>query len=264
MRTIEPTFNPGDEAVLQEWYGDKYPPGTKVKVIKKDHDGVPYFLGFPDGVTDWATPNRLHPRFKVGDRVKVVAKRPREAPGSNVTWIPEMDKFLGKEVTVTQERKLLNGVWVYKTDGTQQWNFLADWLKIVKEAEEPETKPAAPKKPSHSFKVGDKVKVIDTPPSDGDIAGRASWCPQKNGTCGRIGTITDIDSDGDIRVAFEDDCYWYRPEWLRPVEEKFTLSRAIKEITSLVTSGFKGKEEAPQQPVPLIRKNKFLTHIKLD
>lgn len=261
MRTIEPTFNPGDETVLQEWSYDKYPPGTKVKVIKDDHSRAPYLLKYPDGEEHWEEASSLHPRFKVGDRVKVVSERPKTCNVLN--WNPIMDGHLGTEATITGVFEGPNGVWRYSIRWLI-WDFLADWLEIVKEVEEPEAKPAAPEKPSPSFKVGDKVRVIDTPPSDRDIAGRANWYPYKDKTCGCTGTIAAIDLDGDIRVAFEHNLWWYRPEWLRPAEEKSTLSRAIKETASLVASAFKGKEDAPQPTVPLIRKNKFLTQIKLD
>lgn len=62
------------------------------------------------------------------------------------------------------------------------------------------------------FKVGDKVKLANKPQPD--------WQSEMNALCGRIGTITSIDGDGDCYVLIPgESSWWFSPKWLTSVNK---------------------------------------------
>lgn len=68
-----------------------------------------------------------------------------------------------------------------------------------------------------SLKIGDKVKLANEPqPSTHSLR----WQVEMDKLCGRIGTIVDIDGDGDCCVLIPGErSWWFSPKWLTPVNK---------------------------------------------
>lgn len=76
-------------------------------------------------------PKKITNRFKIGDKVKVISKRPEDVMSDNllIDWEPDMDVFLGRETTIRKAYD--NGTYSIEIDqhnpGTY-YNFAEEWL----------------------------------------------------------------------------------------------------------------------------------------
>ncbi len=71
-------------------------------------------------------------KYKVGDKVRIVSERPRRC------WNPEMDKYLGKTMTIMYSG--INGLGVYycmNTDGVN-WHWYENMIAGLAEPKKPE------------------------------------------------------------------------------------------------------------------------------
>jgi len=71
--------------------------------------------------------------------------------------------------------------------------------------------------PQRSFKVGDRVKIAETPQADRPDRGAhaaINWSDAMDKFCGKESTVASVDSDGTLRLDIDNGEYWWAFEWL--------------------------------------------------
>lgn len=69
-------------------------------------------------------------KYKIGDKVRIVSKRPRQC------WNPEMDKYLGKTMTIMQSEINHVGVCYYMNTDSGCWHWYEDMIAGLAEPEQ--------------------------------------------------------------------------------------------------------------------------------
>lgn len=77
-------------------------------------------------------------KYKVGDKVRIVSERPREC------WNPEMDKYLGKAMTIIESGINPNGVY-YHMEESKDFDFYWYWYEDMIAGIAEQKKPAEQK-----------------------------------------------------------------------------------------------------------------------
>lgn len=75
-------------------------------------------------------------KYKVGDKVRIVSERPRER------WNPEMDKYLGKTMTITKSGINHIGVYYHMEDDDNDFHFHWYWYEDMISGLAEQEKPA--------------------------------------------------------------------------------------------------------------------------
>ena len=73
-------------------------------------------------------------KYKVGDKVRIVRERPR------YFWNPEMDKYLGKTMTIIESGINPNGVYYHMEDSKDfdfYWYWYEDMIAGIAEQKKP-------------------------------------------------------------------------------------------------------------------------------
>lgn len=73
-------------------------------------------------------------KYKVGDKVRIVSERPRDC------WNPEMDKYLGKTMTIIKSGINRNGVYYHMEDSNDfafYWYWYEDMIAGLAEQKKP-------------------------------------------------------------------------------------------------------------------------------
>lgn len=181
--------------------------------------------------------------IKVGDRVRLVRNDAPFATGEVATAVEVDDDTLTRLT-----HKLRN------EQGVEAWVF-TDSVEYLGPGDE-----------TASFKVGDKVRVIDHRPSD---TKELYWNPAMDACLGKEGVVKRV--NGNIAVKFPDGYWWYKPSWLTLMESEArpALSNPLRYIRKGAADVFDGLFACPHRTpstdkLPLIDTTKLLTSIKLD
>lgn len=174
--------------------------------------------------------------LKVGDKVRL------DLSGS----FEYQNNFNGKDELIVAKIDATDSVCTYalrERDEDDYWWVQNDHiLGKVKDA------PSS----AHTFKVGDKVRVIDHRPSN--FTEPPTWCELMDKRTGQIGTVTGKLIGGILTVSFGDGWWNYRPEWLTPVTRR----------TPNIFDSIGARRDNPiKSNIPLIETDKLLT-IKLE
>ena len=78
-------------------------------------------------------------KYKVGDNVRIVSERPQEC------WNPEMDKYLGKTMTITKSGTNYRGVYYHMEDDSNDSRFHWYWYEDMIAGLAEQKKPAEQK-----------------------------------------------------------------------------------------------------------------------
>lgn len=197
--------------------------------------------------------------FKVGDKVRIVKQRETTFNRSLTPKVLDSTVYTIK----IYDRSELPYKCISEDRGTEYW-CTDEQLELVEEKGLiPKDNPALSTS-KHTFKVGDKVRVIDHTPLPSTLP--VIWVSAMNEYCGKIGTIGIICQSGVINVVFDDDNDWsFDPAWLTPVTEAKCDGGSIADIFNrLFGSSSAAKKDKINIKTKLISNTKLLTNLKLN
>lgn len=196
--------------------------------------------------------------LKVGDKVRIVNQRMTlggllspNTLDSSVYMIIEADNS-----TLPYKTQPVNG-------GAYHWCTAAQ-LELVEEKRLIPKDNLALSTSKHTFKVGDKVRVIDHRPQISALP--VSWAPSMDKYFGEVGIVDEVYGCGVFKLAFADGSTWpFDPAWLTPVTEATCSGGSIADIfNKLFGSSFAAKKDKINIKTKLINNTKLLTNIKLN
>ena len=139
--------------------------------------------------------------YKVGDKVRIVCKKESRETPKGVYWNPQMDRTVGEVGTVNGPSYTTGAYSVEVESAGRGWTYPEECLELV----EPEKE--KPKDAKDGFKVGDRVKVVDTGGSDAAVAN------------GRLGVIEKLGAR-DAQVVFDG----WRGGWSLPDHNRWNVN----------------------------------------
>ena len=188
--------------------------------------------------------------LKVGDKVRLNL----DAPPKYRKW------FCGQDILEVAEVDEIDSSCTYrlKSPGGDRW-----WVRnesiLGKAGDTPSTS-------AHTFKVDDKVRVINHRPSNADQL--PTWTDPMDSYAGKVGTVVRI-ADSIVSVRIDDNLWHYRPEWLIPEPDHTPIARGcwyqplIPGVSRIMLGLDLNKPSTIKSNIPLIETNELLT-IKLE
>lgn len=263
-------FKVGDRVrVIHTVAGVFFDQGTVGTVKSINHTyNQPYNVKSDAGMSQWCSESQLElvteaPKrpFKVGDKVRIVKQRKSNISFFGVRYIPSI-----LDDTVYTISKVDNSCLPYschKEGKILDYWCTAEQLELVEESRLIPKDSFAQSTTTHTFEVGDKVRVIDHELLPSTLP--VTWVPSMNEYCGKIGTIGIITQSGVINVVFDDDANWsFDPAWLTPVTEITFGGRSIADAwREAIASLCNPKKDKTNIKTKLISNTKLLTNLKL-
>lgn len=196
--------------------------------------------------------------FKVGDKVRIVKQR--------ITSSGHLSPSILDSTVYTikaDDRSELPYRCVSEDEIKDYWCTAAQ-LELVEEKRLIPKDNLALSTSKHTFKVGDKVRVINHRPPISALP--VSWAPSMDKYFGEVGIVDEVCGYGVFKLAFADGRTWsFDPAWLTPVTEATCSGGSIADIfNKIFGSSYAAKKDKINIKTKLINNNKLLTNLKLN
>jgi len=225
---------------------DKYPIGTKVKIIecsvgKSDHvDQVGYIKKRCDGADHYCVSNvqkedyghiccayevEAIKEFKIGDKVRIISS-------DN----PKFNYMIGEvhEIEIIS----VDGS-IYLKDDIKHLICLEHELELIN----PNVK-GGEKNMTHEFKVGDRVRVKSEDYCREHDTHNIGYTPSMPKYVGKKAIITRIIYDGSAKIDIDVDNYAWDFEWLEPISSVDEIMSKLNELTKAQEKRLTPEEKA--------------------
>lgn len=198
-------------------------------------------------VEDKTTTKKPKRPFKVGDKVRIIKMRDAMYGLTPCSLDSTVYEIVEDDASVLPYKCVAGAIRHWCTAGQ---------LELVTE------KSPAQSTAKRTFKVGDKVRVIDHTP---ESTAKCLWVDNMEPCLGKVGVVIDVTGVGTVRVRFDNDWWHFDPAWLTPVID-------IDEGTSRITQAWSKlcealgntNKEKTNIKTKLINDTKLLTNLKLN